>query len=172
MGEAWGWGEYLDETTNEMVHLLSYVQFGYQLPSETDENTYIGINFEVTCPEEHYVEGATIINWAKYTLYDDAWNETEESYAVACIIEVGNVDATAVKFYENTADISSMDDDELESLERDSPWELADLHSEYYAPEYLDIDGAAMVRQPCLVKQEWSAPDASRRLQKDNYDYY
>ena len=29
MGEYWGWGEYLDESTNEYVYLYNHVEFGY-----------------------------------------------------------------------------------------------------------------------------------------------
>ena len=172
MGEAKGYGEYYNETAAEWVELHSYVQFGYQLPSEADNNTYIGINFEVECPEAYYLEGATIINWAKYTLLDLDFNEVAgESYAVACIIHVGDVNATEVKFYENTAEIETMDDVELENLEIDSPWEITDY--EYYYPEWIynDDDGSWSVKQPCLIMQEWSYPEARRNLQYEN-DYY
>lgn len=112
--------------------------------------------FEAEAEESKMVDGAQIINWAKYTLYDNDGNETEESYAVACIITVGDAEATEVRFYSNMLDIESMDDTELENhYIEDSPWELADLDSEWYAAVYTD----GFVRQPCLVKQEWTMPD-------------
>ena len=110
MGENWGYGEYEDDN-GDYVYLYSHVQFGYQLPTENDESTYLGINFAVECPSDYFIDGAQIINWAKYTLHDNEGEEVEgESYAVACIITVGDPDATEVRFFEDVADIETMDD--------------------------------------------------------------
>ena len=102
------------------------VQVGYKLPDDEDSATYIGIAFETQAEESRMIAGAKIINWAKYTLYDNEGELTDESYAVACIITVGDIVATEVKNYENVINIESMDDVELEDHERTDGnlWEL------------------------------------------------
>ena len=59
------------------------------------------------------IDGAQIINWTKYTRFDDDKNETDESFAVACMINVGDPIATEVHFYENMIEIESMYDEGL-----------------------------------------------------------
>ena len=44
--------------------------------------------------------------------------------------------------YENTVDIESMDDDELEALKIDSVWILADLEDDYDNYYGIDWEGA------------------------------
>lgn len=161
MGETWGYGEYLetDDAGNEAwKQAFSHVSFGYKIPASEDEPTYIGIMFEAEGEEEKMVDGAYIINWAKYTLWGNNGEETDESYAVACIITIGDPSATVVYFYENMIDIESMDDAELESHRIDnSPWELVTDDASYYTASGDESTGT--VRQPCLVIQEWEMPE-------------
>ena len=163
MGEAWGYGDYneTDEAgTTTYGTAYSHVRLGYQLATEEDPTTYIGIVFETEADTAKMVDGAQIINWAKYTLYGNDGAETEESYAVACIITVGDSSATEVHFYSDVIDIESMDDAELEQHRiSDSPWELADTDSEWYAATTEGVYTEGYTRQSCLVKQEWEAPE-------------
>lgn len=150
MGEYYGWGEYLDESTNEYVYLYNHVEFGYQLPTEDDENTYIGIHFDTEVPTEYFLDGAEITSWVKYTFIDDMGVVVEEeSYAVACIVTVGDPEATQVRFFENTFDIVNLDDAALEAIEvTPSDWELADWTEGWYDGEEI-YDG--MHKQPCVI---------------------
>ena len=161
MGDSWGYGEYLetDDAGNEVKKsAYSHVSFGYKIPASEDEPTYIGIMFEAEGEHTKMVDGAQIINWAKYTLYDNNGEETDESYAVACIITIGSPSDTEVHFYENMIDIESMDDAELESHRIDnSPWELVTDDASYYTASGDESTG--LVRQPCLVIQEWEMPE-------------
>jgi hypothetical protein len=161
LGEAWGYGEYTETSsdgTEEYKQAYSHVTLGYKLPTEEDEKTYIGIMFEAEGESSKMVDGAYLINWAKYTLYGNDGTETDESYAVACIITVGSPADTEVRFYENVIEIQSMDDAALESHRiSDSPWELVSDDESYYTASEDETSGT--VRQPCLVIQEWSMPE-------------
>jgi hypothetical protein len=129
MGKEYSHSEFVtnyDEDTQEYeyANAFSSVEFGYKMIPHEDEDdeTYIGIIFKAEGPADKLVDGAKIINWAKYTQMDRDGNETENSHAVACIITVGDRDATEVRTFENTLDIESMDDDELDELEIFNMW--------------------------------------------------
>ena len=166
MGDSWGYGEYSetdDAGNEEWKQAYSHVSFGYKIPASEDEPTYIGIMFEAEGEQAKMVDGAKLINWAKYTLWDSKGEETDESYAVACIITIGDTSATEVHFYDKMLDVNSMDDEELESHRiSDSPWELvkdgeSNIDASYYSASGDESTG--YVRQPCLVIQEWEMPE-------------
>lgn len=89
---------------------------------DDDDETYIGIIFKAEGPADKLVDGAKITNWAKYTQMDRDGNPTENSHAVACIITVGDRNATEVRTFKNTVDIENMDEDELDNLEIFNMW--------------------------------------------------
>ena len=152
--ENYGVYEETDENGDSVwKEAFNKVQVGYKLPDEEDSTTYIGIMFETQAEESRMIQGAKIINWAKYTLYDhDGQLIEDESYAVACIITVGDIEATEVKNYENVINIESMDDAELEDHERTegSIWEIAG-DNEYYMASNEGVMYEGLIRQPCLV---------------------
>ena len=119
MGEAWSHKEIetVNATGTFYDDAFSRVKVGYKLNNTEEEPIYIGFIFEAEMPQDKLVSGAEVIQWAKYTLYDNEGNATDVSYAVGCSSIIGDQNATTVKTYENTLDIESMDDDALADLE-------------------------------------------------------
>jgi hypothetical protein len=124
-------------------------------------------------PEQKMTNSSKIINWAKYTLYDNEGEETEESYAVACVITVGDKNSTEVHFYAKTMDIESMDDAALDALEiTPSPWELVIEEDEYYSLVWDDVESQGNARQSCLVVQVWEDPTDGDEEADDEFGWF
>ena len=177
MGEYWTSTTIVDDRDyastgyNETFDAFTEVQFGYKVPSNTtEESIKIGILFSTEVPMEKAVYGDQLIQWAKYTQVDPTTGEnTENSFAVACVSTIGYPESTEVFTYENVApfeDLSTMVSvtDELDSYRvYDSSAWSADVTNnwEMYDLSYDNVLLENNSKQSCLAMQDWSQPDGT-----------